>query len=222
MKYHCNMYVITIDQRNSRRSADRVPELLQALRPVPTLLGFERTVGDEVQALLDRPEAVVDAVLRAVRAKAWSIGVGLGEVRTPLPASSREAAGTAFLAARDAVEEAKRRGPRKPLALRAVPTGAAADPVVAAAAADAEAVLVLLAQLVDTRSAAQWAVLDLSQQEPDLPLTGIAKRLSTSHQAVGGLVQRSHWYEEEAARPAAAALLERADRLLTGAEAIGW
>ena len=92
----------------------------------------------------------------------------------------------------------------------------------AAAAADAEAVLVLLAQLVDTRSAAQWAVLDLSQQEPDLPLTGIAKRLSTSHQAVGGLVQRSHWYEEEAARPAAAALLERADRLLTGAEAIGW
>lgn len=230
MKYHCSMYVVTIDQRHSRRSADRVPGLLRALTPVPTVLGFERTVGDEVQALLERPEAVVDAVLRAVRATGWSIGVGLGTVRTPLPATSREASGTAFLAARDAVERAKQKGSRLPLALSAM-AGSGAPPNatpeqswhdgVAAATAEAEAVLVLIGHLVEARSAAQWAVLDLLRQEPELPLTGIAKRLEISHQAVGGLLQRSKWHEEQAALPAVTVLLERAARLTGEPDAIG-
>lgn len=218
------MYVVTIDQRHSRQSSDRVPDLLQALSTVPTVLGFERTVGDEVQALLADPAAVVEAVLRAVRAKDWSIGVGLGSVQLPLPASSREASGTAFIAAREAVEQAKRKGSKLPLALCTSESGAGAKARVEglAATADAEAVLVLIGQLVATRSATQWVVLDRLRDEPDLPLTGIAKHVGISHQAVGGLLQRSHWQEEQAALPAAAALLERAGRLAGGDEALGW
>ena len=49
----CPVFVLTIDQRGSRRHGDRVPQLLAELaayhertRTRP-LRGFERTVGDE-------------------------------------------------------------------------------------------------------------------------------------------------------------------------------
>lgn len=38
----------------------------------------------------------------------WSVGIGMGETTKPLPASTRAASGSAYLAARDAVENAKR------------------------------------------------------------------------------------------------------------------
>ena len=45
------MFALTIDQHRSRRGEDLVPGLLGALAAVPTVLPFERTVGDEVQGL---------------------------------------------------------------------------------------------------------------------------------------------------------------------------
>ena len=60
-------FVLTVDQRGSRRSADRVPEALSALSGVPTVLRFERTAGDEFQGVLDDPAVVVDVVRRLIR-----------------------------------------------------------------------------------------------------------------------------------------------------------
>ena len=48
--------VFTVDQRGSRRSADRVAETVAALADVPALRPFEQTVGDEFQGVLDDPE----------------------------------------------------------------------------------------------------------------------------------------------------------------------
>ena len=49
------MYVVvlTVDQDGSRRATDQVPTALAALATVPARLAFERTVGDELQGLLD-------------------------------------------------------------------------------------------------------------------------------------------------------------------------
>nr|WP_174233571.1 fused MFS/spermidine synthase [Micrococcus sp. HSID17228] len=75
------------------------------------------------------------------------------------------------------------------------------------AAAEAEAVLRLVGQLVWSRTDAEWAVLDLlvpgvrGQQKPAAAALGITA------QAVSQAVQRSYWNEEHACRPAAARLL---------------
>ena len=47
------MFVLTIDQRGSRRQADRVGQLLGSVAGVPVVRAFERTAGDEVQAVLE-------------------------------------------------------------------------------------------------------------------------------------------------------------------------
>ena len=52
-----NVAVLTVDQRNSRTSDDRVPATLAALARLPTLRPFQRTAGDEFQGVLDDPAA---------------------------------------------------------------------------------------------------------------------------------------------------------------------
>ena len=80
-------YVLTVDQKASRRSADRVADVLPRLNAaVATVLPFERTAGDEFQGVLDDPEEVVDVVLRPGAAGGWSIGIGAGPVQTPAAA----------------------------------------------------------------------------------------------------------------------------------------
>ena len=100
---------LTADQRHSRRSPDQVPDALARLEALSDrfVLGFERTAGDEIQGLTDKPEAVVDAVLTLSRSPDWHVGIGLGTVDLPLPGSTREARGPAYLAARTAVEQAE-------------------------------------------------------------------------------------------------------------------
>jgi hypothetical protein len=191
--------VLTIDQRGSRRDRDRVPDLLARLASLPTVLPFERTVGDEVQGLLDDPESAVDLTLDVLRTGHWSVGLGLGAVRTPLPGSPRQGAGEAFVAARKAVEAAKSRQRAQPVAVRA------AGP----AAADAEAVLILLASVRARRSVPGWAAVDTmaiaaSQDEA-------AARLGISQQAVSQRLAAACWAEETAVRPTIARLLREAD-----------
>ncbi len=79
------MYVLTVDQRGSRRDVDRVADLLDELRDAPMLRKFERTAGDEVQAVSDDPGTVVDLALALLDRNHWSIGIGIGPVETPLP-----------------------------------------------------------------------------------------------------------------------------------------
>ncbi|MBF4992856.1 MarR family transcriptional regulator [Arthrobacter gandavensis] len=203
------MFVLTIDQKDSRNNADRVPELLELLRPEELELPFERTVGDEVQALASSADAAVNAALAALRQGGWSVGIGVGTVGLPLPASSREAGGEAFIAARAAVDRAKKTGDRPPLAVAAAPE---AGEEAAEAAAHAEAVLVLIAGLVCGRSEAEWRILEHVDPHKWGAQSAAARMLGVSSQAVSNAVQRARWQEEWAARPAAAVLLDRADR----------
>jgi hypothetical protein len=192
-------YVVTVDQKASRRTLDRVADMLRELNDaVPSLLPFERTAGDEFQGVLADPDEVVDVVLRLVRAGGWSIGVGAGPVQTPLPASTRAGAGPAFLSARRAVDAAKQRPSR--LAVRgAVPPDAG----------DAQAVLSALAVLVDRRSEQAWEAISLvgggrTQAEA-------ASMLGISRQAVGQRLTAGLWDLERELRPTAARLLTRAE-----------
>lgn len=158
--------VVTADQRNSRRSADRVPAALDALATDVGgrfVLPFERTAGDEVQALTRDPEAVVEAVLSLTRLSEWHIGIGLGDVELPLPGSTREARGSAYLAARTAVDEAR----HAPANLRLAVAGAPApgtvgtDPYGETVPRRAEAALVMLRALVSRRTAEGWEIMDV-------------------------------------------------------------
>jgi hypothetical protein len=191
-------YVLTVDQKGSRRTHDRVPGVLRELNDdVPTLLAFERTAGDELQGVLDDPHQVVDVVLRLVRAGGWSIGVGAGPVQTPLPPTTRAGAGPAFLSARRAVDAAKQRPSR--LAVRgAVP----------AEAGDAQSVLSALAVLVDRRSPQAWEAIALVSGERTQ--TEAAAMLGISRQAVGQRLAAGLWDLERELRPTAARLLARA------------
>jgi hypothetical protein len=191
-------YVLTVDQRASRRGPDRVADALRLLDgAVPVILGFERTAGDEFQGVLGDPGDVVDVVLRLVRMGGWSIGVGAGAVQTPLPESTRAASGQAFLAARRAVDAAKQRPFR--LAVRgAVPPEAA----------DAQAVLSALAGLVGRRSEQAWAAITLVEE--GRTQSDAAAALGISRQAVGQRLAAGMWELERELRPTAARLLTRA------------
>ena len=195
------MFVLTIDQRGSRHGTDLVPQLLARLAPLPVLRGFERTVGDEVQGVLDDADLVVETALQVLRDGGWSVGIGAGPVDEPLPVSPREGAGAAFVLAREAVEAAKSRTRPVSLAVRG------ADPV---AAADADAVLVLLGVLADRRTDAGWQAVDAVRGTTDGGQEVVARALGVSQQAVSQRLRSALWAEEAAVRPAAARLLTRA------------
>lgn len=191
-------FVLTVDQRASRRTPDRVADVLTRLESsVPVLLAFERTAGDEFQGVLEEPDVVVDVVLGLLRDGTWSVGVGAGPVQTPLPASTRAAAGQAFLAARRAVDAAKQRPARV-----AVRGAAAAD------AEDAQAVLGALAVVIERRSPQAWEAIGLVEE--GRTQAEAAAQLGISRQAVGQRLAAGLWELERELRPTAARLLARA------------
>lgn len=208
------MFVLTVDQIGSRRRGDLVPGLLDALARTGPLAGLEpsgdgpsgrglvlavdRTVGDEVQTLLDDPDLTVATVLHLLRLGEWSVGVGVGPVDRPLPEVVRAASGPAFVAAREAVDAAKSRARSLPLAVRGTDVQAAED---------AQAVLTLLGALVRRRTPAGWEVVD--RMLPDVRQEDVAASLGITQQAVSARLSAALWAEEIAARPAAARLLTR-------------
>lgn len=191
-------FVLTVDQRASRRTPDRVADVLTRLEgAVPVVLAFERTAGDEFQGVLEQPDVVVAVVLDLLRDGAWSVGVGAGPVQLPLPSSTRAAAGPAFLAARRAVEAAKQRPAR--VAVR----GAAGDD-----AEDAQAVLGALAVVIERRSPQAWEAIALVEE--GRTQAEAATELGISRQAVGQRLAAGLWELERELRPTAARLLARA------------
>ncbi|WP_427174111.1 MarR family transcriptional regulator [Arthrobacter sp. 92] len=222
------MYVITIDQRGSSRDVDRVPELLDELSVLSPDGRFERSVGDEVQGVLEHPAEVVDVALHALRSGRWYVGIGVGSVDLPLPASPREGSGPAFVAARLAVERAKAAAGHVPLAVVSGGQRRGAVPAPeegpgTRACANAEAVLRLIGRLVQDRTDAQWKVVDvLRSLHQGTPRHGsqkaAAKKLGISEQSVSRALLRSGWQEEWAARPAAEALLALAHGLIETGE----
>ncbi|MHA3947729.1 hypothetical protein [Cellulomonas bogoriensis] len=200
---------MTIDQRASRRRGDQVDRLLgwagaRLSAGAPGIVrGIERTVGDEVQVVLNDSAAVVDTALRVLRLSGWSVGIGIGPVDLPLPAETRAGSGIAFLHARDAVERAKSRARPAPLAV---------STTVPELADDCESVLTLLATVISRRTPAGWAVID-ELHRVDVPTTqdAVAGRLGITQQAVSQRLRAAAWAEELAVRPTLARLLDAAD-----------
>jgi hypothetical protein len=193
------VFVLTVDQRHSRRHRDRVDELLGRLATQPGVLrDFERTAGDEVQGVMNDAAAVVDVALGLIRRGEWSVGIGAGPVDEPLPASTRAGSGQAFELARKAVERAKS-SPQ----LLAV---AAPHPDRAAAA---QAALDLLASLVQRRTEPGWEAVDLISSGTSQ--TEVAERLGITKQAVSQRLRAATWAPEVAGRTLAAQLLTAAD-----------
>lgn len=190
--------VLTVDQRGSRAGTDAVPTLLDALTPgslpAPPLLGFQRTVGDEVQGVVDDPSTLVEAVGRALRLQAWNIGIGIGDIEAPLPSETREGRGPAYVHAREAVTRAKS-APH-----HVVVVGAVGD----ARVEHLETVLGLWAGLLERRTARGWEVHDLLAE--GLSYSAVGKRLGISQSAVSQRAQAAGIQDEHRARGLAAHL----------------
>lgn len=193
------MFVLTVDQRGSRRDIDRVADLLDEFRDADLHRPFERTAGDEVQAVAVDAHTVVDLALELVRRGRWSVGIGIGDVETPLPTQTRAGRGPAFEHARSAVDRAKN-----------APGNLAVDGTDPDAAADADAVLTLLATLVLRRTAQGHEAVALARTGSSQ--AEIATCLGISKQAVSQRLGTAGWQAEQAGRTLAHRLLERADR----------
>ena len=162
--------VLTVDQRSSRTTADRVPEAIAALAGMPVLVPFERTAGDEFQGVLDDPGALPRAVEVLLREDAWNIGIGIGDVELPVPAEARAGRGPAYLHARSAVTAAK----NSPWHLRV--DGDSPD------ARALETTLWLWAAVLARRTPRGWEVADLVDQGLTYEETGA--RIGISQSAV--------------------------------------
>lgn len=198
------MFVMTIDQVDSRAQPDAVPQLLEHLRAVPVVLPFERTAGDEVQGVLSDPCAVVDAWEAAARDGRWTVGIGVGR-DGELAGSSRASRGGPFLAARDAVEDAKGDPSRVSVAVSPVVVG----PDAQEAGGDAQAVLRLLSVLIGMRSDAGWRVIDAARAHPEATQAELARDLGISRQAVSKALRTNHAHTVCTGLTAAARLLAR-------------
>jgi len=197
--------ILTVDQRGSRSGPDLVPDVLDALNSPdlgPTARAFERTAGDEVQGVLTDGAAVVARVELLLRSGGWNIGLGLGDVEQPLPASTRAGRGEAFVLARQAVTRAKQHASRVSV------VGAdhyRADQI--------ETVAWLWAGVLTRRSVRGWEVADLLAG--GISHAEAAHRLGISQSAVSQRAQAAGL--TEAAR-AAALLADLIDQALGGEE----
>ncbi|GAA1480259.1 hypothetical protein GCM10009624_06990 [Gordonia sinesedis] len=196
------MFVLTVDQRDSRRDVDRVDDLLGMVEDAAVVRAFERTAGDEVQAVIADPAVAADLLVRLATDGHWSVGVGVGAVATPLPASTRAGRGPAFEYAREAVERAKNERTR--LAV----TGA--DPTWTGHAQTAARLLV---DLLDSRSAAGAEAVELVRSGRSQ--SDAAAILGISPQAMSQRLRSARWDHEDATRNLLTDLLERADTMST-------
>jgi hypothetical protein len=162
--------VLTVDQHGSQTQPDQVPTALELLGAVPARLGFQRTAGDEFQGVLDEPAALPAALEPLLRADSWNIGIGVGEVETPLPDQARAGRGSAYVAAREAVTAAK----SSPWRVRA------SGPTDAVRAL--ESAVWLWAALLARRTDRGWEVADLV--DSGLTYDQAASRLGISQSAV--------------------------------------
>jgi DNA-binding transcriptional ArsR family regulator len=182
--------VVLLDQRKSRARADLVAEWSGKLNADPSLvflLPFERTAGDEMQALVDDPHTLTEVALRVLDSAQWWLGIGVGVVSQPLPRSVREGQGQAFHLARRALEAAKRKGSAGLRVLAGDRDGT-----------DLEAALLLMGVLYRRRSEATRRVIDLVRAG-DSGLE-VAARLGITPQAVSQHLRAGHWREEQAGR----------------------
>ncbi len=184
--------ILTVDQRGSQSSPDLVTEAA-ATYAAGAVLPFDRTAGDEMQALYTDPAAVIDTVGHLLREDAWHIGLGIGEVETPLPDHARAGRGPAYVLARDAVTRAK----ISPAHLAVGGPGYRARQV--------ETVLWLWAGVLSRRTAKGWEVADLVGSGVTHQQMG--ERLGITQSAVSQRARAAGLVETDRARDLATELL---------------
>ncbi|NYG58084.1 hypothetical protein BJ980_001007 [Nocardioides daedukensis] len=185
--------VLTVDQRSSRTTSDLVPAAVDEYA-AGALLPFERTAGDEIQAVYTDPGAAAAVIERLLRSDAWNIGIGIGDVEEPLPATARAGRGTAYLHARDAVTRAK----NSPGKIAVV----GPDDYVSG---QLETVAWLWAGLLSRRTTRGWEVVDLVAE--GLTHVEIADRLGISQSAVSQRGRAAGLIEGERAHELVAQML---------------
>lgn len=222
------MFVVTADQVGSRSGEDLADAALAMLERSMPLgpLPPDRTAGDEVQAATPDAGEALDAVLVLTRTGRWSVGLGVGGLRSPLPDAVRKATGGAFIAAREAVEAAKREPTR--FALRAAPAAdhpeddgsvPAGTRAAAPSAADAESLVALLVALRGHRTEAGWEVADLTAD--GTTQRAVAEELGVTAAAISARARAAHLALERAAVPALVRLLGALPGARDAAEGIG-
>lgn len=182
--------VLTVDQHNSRRTRDEVPTLLKLLDEAartPPLRPFQRTVGDEVQGVVDDPDTTVDLLGAILRDGGWSTGVGVGRTDLPLPEDARAGRGPAYLHAREAVTRAKT-GPHRIGVVGVDRYGAE----------HLETVLWLWAGLLERRTERGWQVHDAFAE--GLSHGDTAHRLGITQSAVSQRAQAAGLVDERRTR----------------------
>lgn len=191
------MFAITADQVGSRASTDLADAQLEALTAIGgehLVLPPDRTAGDEIQAATDDAGTALAIVLHLTRDGHWSVGLGVGDVRRPLPEATRAMTGSAFILAREAVGAAKRSPTRFRLAIEPgrLPDDALLQPLID-----------LLLQLRARRTPEGWEVADLLSAGGTQ--SAVAAHLGVTPQAVSLRVQNAQLHTE---RGAVAALTE--------------
>ncbi len=197
------MFVITADQVDSRHRADLVDAAIDRIATgwgETLLLPAERTAGDELQLIVASGGPALEIVLELTRHGEWSVGCGIGAVVLPLPKNTRQASGIAFIAARAAVDAAKKRETR--FALRA------AEPH-ATAATDLEAVVDLLLIGRGRRSRQGWELYDI--MGPGVTQAEAAQKLGITPQAASKRARAAAIRAEHAAVPALGRMLTAMD-----------
>ena len=203
--------VITIDQRSSRRAVEiRADEWAtelnerfrsELIRPFTATLGDEiqGVVGDEIQGVAGAPRAIIEILLGGVREQAWWLGLGIGNVETPLQQTAARSRGPAFYNAREAVEAAKRS--HHGFAVRAEDTSSASD---------LQTVLELLAFLIRRRGhdPLRWQAVELAWAGKST--VEIGKALGITQQAASKRLRNAGFYEEVQGRELAERLLGKA------------
>lgn len=200
------MFVITADQVDSRSKADLVASTLNRLNDgsVHTILDADRTAGDELQVLLEDASDTLTVTLQLTRSGLWSVGCGVGNVHTPLPRNIREATGDAFVAARRAVDNAKKRHTK--FALETEPASEHAT--------DAESLINMLLAVRARRSPQGWEIHDL-MDENAMTQADAAARLGISPQAVSLRIRAGEIRTEVAALAPLTRILAQLDSVVT-------
>ena len=196
---------LTIDQRGSRGGPVLIDQWVEELNLTYAgayELPFVAVVGDEMQALLARPEPAVGITLRGMRRQEWWVGIGVGEVALPLAANAARSEGEAFYRARRAVTRAK--------------TSDYGFAIEASNQDDTRALTAALSMLGYIQSkrgpatSKRWEAVDLAQS--GLTADEIRQALGISKQAVSARLIRAGYDEEQEGRWLAEQLLDRASR----------
>ncbi|WP_224763691.1 DNA-binding protein [Salinibacterium sp. ZJ70] len=204
------MFVITADQIDSRSTASRgaeAVELIERLGGGRLALPADRTSGDEVQALTADARTALEITLALVRDGHWRVGLGIGAVDTPLSDTTRTATGAAFVAARDAIDVAKKRPLGAAIEIAGAPTSEARP--LSPSAETLQAMLDLLLTVRMRRSPEGWEVTDLV--DAGLSQGEAAARLGITPQAASKRAIAAATRVDAAARAGLAELLATAD-----------